>query len=147
MVLTKENSDATVAHLNSRDPVDAHFKHWIKTKEFGIVDIPALQLVDALLVPNSAASKLKEATRHLRGQLYDVTKQYRWHVDWLAYLEMVPLSADRHMVLRHLKIADWQIALDSDVYCVLRIPVARSLTYPCQLSLATPNIRNATQLQ
>ena len=43
------------------------------------MDIPALQLVIALVVPNPTASKLEGATRHLRDvladQLYDVTKQ------------------------------------------------------------------------
>ncbi|KAL8570750.1 hypothetical protein ACOMHN_006900 [Nucella lapillus] len=88
LVLTKEKFSATVAHLkNPRDPVDAHFKHWVKTKEFGIVDIPALKLVDALVVPNPAASKIEGATRHLRvvhaDQLYEVTKQV--HVDELKH--------------------------------------------------------------
>ncbi|KAL8611390.1 hypothetical protein ACOMHN_014445 [Nucella lapillus] len=88
LVLTKEKFSATVAHLkNPRDPVDAHFKHWVKTKEFGIVDIPALKLIDALVVPNPAASKIEGATRHLRvvhaDQLYEVTKQV--HVDELKH--------------------------------------------------------------
>ena len=88
LVLTKEKFDATVAHLkNPRDPVDAHFKHWVKTKKFGLVDIPALELVDALVVPNPAASKIEGATRHLRvvhaDQLYDITKQV--HVDELKH--------------------------------------------------------------
>ena len=80
LVHTKENVDAKVAHLkNPLDPVDAHFKDWFKTNELGIVNIPALQLVIALVVPNPTASKLEGATRHLRDvradQLYDVTKQ------------------------------------------------------------------------
>ena len=86
LVLTKEKFDATVSRLmNSRDPVDTHLKHWIKTKGFGSVDTPEGQLVDALDVPNSAASNLKGDTLHLPDQLhvYDVTKQV--HVDWCVH--------------------------------------------------------------
>ena len=118
LVPTKEKFDATVAHLvNSRDPVDAHFKHWVKTKEFDIVDIPALKLVDMMRLL-SEIQLHQGATRHLRvvhaDQLYDVTKHcIQVHVDWRAHLEMVALSADRHLVLCHLKIAligKWRLA-------------------------------------
>ena len=57
-VLSAEKFSAIVQHLKQpNDPVDAHFKHWVKSKKFQLTHIPALQLEDALVVPNPSAAK------------------------------------------------------------------------------------------
>ncbi len=51
-VLTDERVDAVTRHLREpADKVDPHFRHWVKSKNFQLVDLPGLGLKEVLVAP------------------------------------------------------------------------------------------------
>ncbi|KAL5515522.1 hypothetical protein EMCRGX_G000699 [Ephydatia muelleri] len=58
-VLSQEKFDAIVHHLSSpQDKVDPHFKHWVKSRNFQLADLPGLELFKVLVIPNEGSNKL-----------------------------------------------------------------------------------------
>lgn len=53
--MTRSKGDRVVRFLTARcEDEDAHFKHWVKTREFRLMDYPALGLRNILCVPAKA---------------------------------------------------------------------------------------------
>ncbi|KAL5499548.1 hypothetical protein EMCRGX_G010983 [Ephydatia muelleri] len=47
-----------VHHLSSpQDKVDPHFKHWVKSRNFQLADLPGLGLFKVLVIPNEGNNK------------------------------------------------------------------------------------------
>ena len=58
-ILTKAKFDAIVNHLlHPADKVDHHFKHWVKTRKFQVVDLPGIGLSQVLVIPNDESVKV-----------------------------------------------------------------------------------------
>ena len=58
-VLSQEKFDAIVHHLSSpQDKVDPHFKHWVKSRNFQLADLPGLGLFKVLVIPNEGSNKV-----------------------------------------------------------------------------------------
>ena len=52
-VITEERCNAIRTHLLDRSAkVDPHFRHWVKTRNFQIVDLPGLGMHEVLVIPN-----------------------------------------------------------------------------------------------
>ena len=48
-----------VHHLSSpQDKVDPHFKHWVKSRNFELADLPGLGLFKVLVIPNEGNNKV-----------------------------------------------------------------------------------------
>ena len=57
--LSQEKFDAIVHHLSSpQDKVDPHFKHWVKSRNFQLADLPGLGLFKVLVIPNEGNNKV-----------------------------------------------------------------------------------------
>ncbi|PIK39696.1 putative SCAN domain-containing protein 3-like [Apostichopus japonicus] len=50
-VISREKYESVIRHLTTGDNVTPHFKAWVKKKRFSIQNIPALDIVDTLVVP------------------------------------------------------------------------------------------------
>ena len=79
-VITKVKYDAIVKHLrNLNDKVDAHFRHWVKGREFKLLDMPALGLSDTLVVPKKNDKQTDTDSRYLKvlhaDQMYETILQ------------------------------------------------------------------------
>ena len=58
LAIPEEKFNCFVNHLKNKNaPVSSNLKYWIKTKKLALIDVPALNLVDVLTVPNPAAAK------------------------------------------------------------------------------------------
>ena len=58
-VLSPERFDAIVHYLSSpQDKVDPHFKHWVKSRNFQLADLPGLGLFKVLVIPNEGNNKV-----------------------------------------------------------------------------------------
>ena len=59
-VLSQEKFDAIVHHLYivPTRQVDAHFKHWVKSRNFQLADLPGLGLFKVLVIPNEGNNKV-----------------------------------------------------------------------------------------
>ena len=58
-ILTKAKFDAIVNHLlHPADKVDHHFKHWVKTRKFQVVNLPGIGLSQVLVIPNDESVKV-----------------------------------------------------------------------------------------
>ena len=58
-VLSQEKFEAIVHHLSSpQDKVDPHFKHWVKSRNFQLADLPGLGLFKVLVIPNERNNKV-----------------------------------------------------------------------------------------
>ena len=54
LLLSKQKFDSIVDHLKHPDKTttDAHFRHWVKKKQFSLMNMPGVGLLDVLVVPN-----------------------------------------------------------------------------------------------
>ena len=58
-VLSQEKFDAIVNHLSSpQDKVDPHLKHWVRSRNFQLADLPGLGLFKVLVIPNEGNNKV-----------------------------------------------------------------------------------------
>ena len=59
LIVSKEKYDSIVSHLKNptQETVDSNFRFWVKKKQFQIVDLPGLNLTDALVIPNDKKNK------------------------------------------------------------------------------------------
>ena len=67
--------NSIVEHLkNPSAPVTAHFRHWVKSKEFQVLDLPALNLKDELVVPSKSSKPGAQSQLRVlhADQLYEV---------------------------------------------------------------------------
>ena len=65
-IITTEKYHKIVEHLkNPTIPVNAHFKHWVKTKGFYLYNEPALNIIDVLAL----RSKVDPSGHHCRGNI------------------------------------------------------------------------------
>ena len=75
--------------LDSSKKVDPHFKHWVKTRKFEIVDLPGLGLQQVLVIPNDHEKNQLDGTArflivvHTPGDLCDIV--YGVHADELKH--------------------------------------------------------------
>ena len=76
-IITTEKYHRIVEYLkNPTIPVNAHFKHWVKTKGFYLYNEPALNIIDVLALrskedPEGADNCLRQIHS---GQMYEVVK-------------------------------------------------------------------------
>lgn len=54
-----EKYESVIRHLTTGDKVTPHFKAWVKKKRFSIHNIPALDIVDTLVVPADEKDPLR----------------------------------------------------------------------------------------
>ena len=58
-VLSQDKFEAIARHLSSpQDKVDPHFKHWVKSRNFQLADLPGLGLFKVLVIPNDGNNKV-----------------------------------------------------------------------------------------
>ena len=58
-LMTEEKFQAIRQHLlHPSDKVDTHFKHWVKKRQFQLMDLPGLGLNQVLVLPNDQKSKV-----------------------------------------------------------------------------------------
>ncbi|KAL5517131.1 hypothetical protein EMCRGX_G002606 [Ephydatia muelleri] len=77
-VLSQERFDAIVHHLSSpQDNVDLHFKHWVRSRNFQLADLPGLGLFKVLVISNEGNNK-EDGVKLLRvvhaNQLCDIVQ-------------------------------------------------------------------------
>lgn len=65
-VMVNDKYDQVVAHLKDKSiKVNAHFKAWVKSKQFQLVDVPGIGQQDALLIPNKKATDTNDGTKQM----------------------------------------------------------------------------------
>ena len=59
-VMSEEKFDAVVHHLMKHpdEKSDPHLKHWVKTKQYQLMDLPGLGLNKVLVIPNKSKVKV-----------------------------------------------------------------------------------------
>ena len=75
-MITGEKYDEIVGYLKDRtQAVSAHFRHWVKSRHFALMDFPALGVTDALIIPAKVGSNPGKFLRVISTRnMFDVTK-------------------------------------------------------------------------
>ena len=64
-VLSQEKFDAIVHHLSfPQDKVDPNLKHWVRSRNFQLADLPGLGLFKVLVIPNEGNNKVSIIQLH-----------------------------------------------------------------------------------